>query len=186
MGRCAGFNKSLGPIRTPLRAATVGWLLILWRRHFRAGGPKPSGFALAVRTGVTCLLMFLPEALLYLGQPALAPPTTATSSFALQLDGMGCEACQLHVQRVLEASSGVVAAEVDYTTGRAQVTVADGWGFNLTRASEILSEDGYELLNTTSAKGSQAAPGGLLGKGPAAAAAVAAGRGSSAPSRAEL
>ena len=66
------------------------------------------------------------------------------------------------------------------------MTVADGWGFNLTRASEILSEDGYELLNTTSAKGSQAAPGGLLGKQPAAAAAVAAGRGSSAPSRAEL
>ena len=39
----------------------------------------------------------------------------------LQVDGMGCEACQTHVKNVLDRSGGVIASSVDFTTGYAEV-----------------------------------------------------------------
>ena len=46
------------------------------------------------------------------------------------VNGMGCEACEAHVRRLVEASSGVVAAAVDFETGRAVITAAADWGFD--------------------------------------------------------
>ena len=37
----------------------------------------------------------------------------------------------MHVQKVLEATSGVVGATVDFKTGQASVLVAKDWGFDL-------------------------------------------------------
>jgi copper chaperone CopZ len=44
-----------------------------------------------------------------------------TCAYALQVDGMGCEACQTHVKNVLDRSGGVIASSVDFTTGHAEV-----------------------------------------------------------------
>ena len=49
-------------------------------------------------TLLTCVLMFLPELLLLSGGPAMAPPTTGAARVVVQLDGLGCEACTIHVK----------------------------------------------------------------------------------------
>lgn len=102
----------------------------------------------AVSTILCLLLSYLPEMLLHSGGPALAPPTASTRELTLRLDGMGCEACQLHVRTVLERSAGVVSSEVDFEKGLARVLIADDWGWNLTAVGERLSHDGYEILGS--------------------------------------
>ena len=59
---------------------------------------------------------------------------------------MGCEACEAHVRRLVEASSGVVAAAVDFETGRAVITAAADWGFDAAAIAALLDRDGYELM----------------------------------------
>jgi len=59
--------------------------------------------------------------------------------------GMGCEACQHHIQNILQQTSGVLDFFVDFRTGDAQVTVANDWGFNITALTKKLQDHGYEL-----------------------------------------
>jgi len=145
---CAGFNKALGPVRWQLRTVTLVWLALLWGWQLRSKQAATRRGMLALRTVLTLGLMFLPEMLLMAGGPGVAPSTSATKTYEVTLEGMGCEACQLHVQRLLQGSSGVVSAEVNFKTGKAQVEVAENWGFNMTPIAAALSDDGYEVLST--------------------------------------
>ncbi len=49
-------------------------------------------------------------------------PETALTEQKLQVRGMSCAACQIHVQRALEAVPGVESASVDLLGGQAQIT----------------------------------------------------------------
>merc|ERR1719327_1281965 len=81
------------------------------------------------------------------GGPALAPPTTGdVELLKLQVDGMGCEACQLHVRGVIERSGGVIGSAVDFKKGTAEILVAKGWSFDAHALSARLEEDGYSLV----------------------------------------
>lgn len=149
---CAGFNKTLGPIRWPLRATALTWLAMLWGAQLRSKAKSPSSSRmLLLRSLLTLGLMFLPELLLWAGAPAVAPPTGDMDRYEIKLNGMGCEACQMHVQKVLEATSGVVGATVDFKTGQASVLVAKDWGFDLNATGDILADDGYEILESVRA-----------------------------------
>jgi|TARA_B100000524_G_scaffold348320_1_gene252451 copper chaperone CopZ len=92
------------------------------------------------------VLSFLPEMLLQTGGPALAPSTAHTQMLTLRVNGMGCEACQMHVRSVLERSPGVAGAEVHFSRGLAHVLIAEGWGWNVTAVNAQLADQGYELL----------------------------------------
>ena len=45
----------------------------------------------------------------------------------LEIEGMGCEACQTHVKALLDRSAAVVASTVNFSQGSAQVWVQEGW-----------------------------------------------------------
>merc|ERR1711871_1387273 len=64
---CAGFNKTLGPIRMPLRAVSLTYLGGLWIFSIRKGSNK---HRLLLNTLLTFALMFLPEILKLSGGPA--------------------------------------------------------------------------------------------------------------------
>lgn len=146
---CAGFNKLLGPWRLELRLLTAAYLGGLWLLALRKRWPvKP----LLLSTALAVVLALLPELLKAAGGPALAPPvdSAATELLKLQLNGMGCEACQLHVKGVLERADGVIAASVDFEHGTAAVLLASGWGnFNLTSLGAKLAYDGYEIVSSS-------------------------------------
>jgi len=143
---CAGFNKFLGPARPWMRGLSVLWLAVLWVASFRRGWPKRHA---TISTLVCVGLALLPEMLLLNGGPAMAPSTSNVHSIRLKIDGMGCEACQVHVRSVLDRSAGVVSSDVDFEAGFADLEIADGWGFNLTAIKQRLRRDGYEVLNDT-------------------------------------
>jgi len=156
---CAGFNKVLGPLRTPLRIATAVWGARLWYVYLSHSGPPQAvrtetGHGkssrqrlgrLLVSSAFCAVLTFLPEILLQSGGPALAPPSVGAERVALQIDGMGCEACQAHVQALLESSSGIVSSSVDFKTGHAELFVAPNWSFDADAIAAQLEWDGYEL-----------------------------------------
>ena len=79
------------------------------------------------------MLALLPELLKAAGGPSLAPPVDGFSEVLhLKLDGMGCEACQLHVKGLLERSDGVIASTVDFEAGESHgLTAAKPYGYSL-------------------------------------------------------
>lgn len=145
---CTGFNKTLGPVRPHLRAATGLWMGVSWYLAFKRGLPKRS---LLFQTVIFLVLTFLPEILLMSGGPALAPPTDNVEVLKLKVDGMGCEACQTHVKGVLDQWGGVVESAVNFETGTAEVRVARQWAegkpgaFDLKAVAKRLEEDGYYM-----------------------------------------
>ena len=148
---CAGFNKTLGPLRPLTRTLTAAYFAWAWVRALSSGA-SPFGSlknnhhrgipssrrrgasggslrSLAVSSAVCAALTFLPELLLVTGGPALAAPTAGARRVELAVEGMGCEACQTHVRQTLlsSAGSGVLDATADFTTGRASVWVNERW-----------------------------------------------------------
>eukprot|EP00291_Cryptomonas_curvata_P026515 CAMPEP_0172158500 /NCGR_PEP_ID=MMETSP1050-20130122/4409_1 /TAXON_ID=233186 /ORGANISM="Cryptomonas curvata, Strain CCAP979/52" /LENGTH=271 /DNA_ID=CAMNT_0012827903 /DNA_START=1 /DNA_END=813 /DNA_ORIENTATION=+ len=102
---CAGFNKTLGPWRTFFRSITAGWLVILWFMGLKNAWPK---LQLIITSIITMGLSFLPEIITALGKRSSAK-TLPGREIAMKIEGMGCEACQAHVQATIEAAPGVVA-----------------------------------------------------------------------------
>mmetsp|Transcript_1363 Transcript_1363/g.4738 ORF Transcript_1363/g.4738 Transcript_1363/m.4738 type:complete len:220 (-) Transcript_1363:250-909(-) len=148
---CVGFNKYLGPVRSEVRSVTVVWLGILWILTLRNGWGKRR---VMLSTLCAVVLAVLPEILLQLPRifpllsdsvPAVAAPTRDSVELLLHVGGMGCEACQHHIQNILQQTSGVLDFFVDFRTGDAQVTVANDWGFNITALTKKLQDHGYEL-----------------------------------------
>ena len=100
-------NKVLGPWRTELRTATLGWLGLLWALALRHNKRK---LPLLLQSCLALGLAWLPELLLLLGGTewggGTAPPAEGAQRVVLDIEGMGCEACQLHVRTVIETSPG--------------------------------------------------------------------------------
>uniref|UniRef100_A0A0G4GBC2 HMA domain-containing protein n=1 Tax=Chromera velia CCMP2878 TaxID=1169474 RepID=A0A0G4GBC2_9ALVE len=151
---CAGFNKVLGPLRPTLRFVIFCWLSFLWFRVLTSGQKEGQSGAkqkrnsitrLTVRTLLTLLLLFLPEVLRYGGGPAIAPPPGNARRLVFTVDNMGCEACESAVRLEMERFDGVLQAEVDFETGRAELLAAEDWGFSESGLDERLRLRGYEL-----------------------------------------
>lgn len=141
---CAGFNKWLGPVRLPMRVLTLIWLGSAWKGLLlkpRGGAGQGRVSTLVVRTAMTIFLMFLPELLQLGGKTSLKP--LGANRLELTIDGMGCEACELHVRGVLEAAAGVINTAVSFEAGTAALIVGNGLRFNLTGIIEQLATDGY-------------------------------------------
>lgn len=149
----------------------------MWALSLRHNWPK---LPLLGSTALAIALAWLPEILLALGSGGLDLPfsgiaasTEGAQRVLLDLEGMGCEACQLHVKTVIEMSSGVstprpppesrsfpdmfltdclgcqvLGSAVDWQAGKAELWVNEDWGFNLTQVSAQLAEDGYETLRS--------------------------------------
>jgi len=154
---CAGFNKVLGPVRSTFRAVTGAglvcvWTMAVWEDH---GGskkkkvPRSRARRLILPTITTLVLMFLPELLKHMGGPKVAPPMDSVDKLVVTIDNMGCEACQYTVQGLIDRTDGVVASNLDFNTGVAEVFVAKDWGFDLKVLEEELMYAGYTLLMGT-------------------------------------
>ena len=139
---CAGFNTYLGPLRPYMRMATATYLTIQWARS-RAGKRR----TLVAASLLAATLTYMPEGLLLLGAPALAPPTEGALSVNIAIGGMGCEACQHAVRGALTSSSGVLNAVVRGTeeAGVAELYMHPQWGFNLSELVAKVEEAGFEM-----------------------------------------
>jgi len=166
---CLGLNKTLGPLRPLTRALTLTWLAALWvwtvrlalanrRRPMKNGSNKPAGSdswvrvlaPLVLRTALTVFLAWLPELLLLVGGPGLAPPTGDTETIRFRVEGMGCEACLSHVNGLLAHAGGVVSGGVaDLDEGVAELLVAKGWHFDAQELGRRLSVAGFELVQSS-------------------------------------
>jgi copper chaperone CopZ len=137
---CAGFNITLGPWRTFFRFITAGWLLILWFMGLRNEWPK---LQLAVTSIMAILLSCLPEMITALSQRSFSAQQVEGREVVMNIEGMGCEACQVHVQNTIEAATGVIAANVAFSTGAATVRVAEGSAFDAGELISRLEKRGY-------------------------------------------
>ncbi len=161
---CAGFNKWLGPARPYLRAATAAWLGGLWLYALtRKSGAKRKR-RLLIGTLLTCVLMFLPEMVRAAGGPSMWPaaatpaqPTLGT--LELSVEGMGCEACEDAVRRVLNAQPGVVdVTKIDYKTGMASIRINDDAGYDEAVLAQQLEHEGYGLAGQPKVSTDQGVP----------------------------
>lgn len=142
---CAGFNTVLGPWRPHLRALTAVWLSAMWAPALRA--KRLPGRSVLASTSASIVLTLLPEILRASGGPALAPPTSNTVALRLQLDGMGCEACEVAVSQILTSAGGVIDARARFESGVAELRVANDWAFNLSDVQHRLGEAGFDVLH---------------------------------------
>lgn len=145
---CAGFNKSLGPLRPFFRSLSAAWLLFLWARVARRKDTRSRSSQvrrLALSTLLTVLLAFLPELLKWAGGPAIAPPTAGAQMRVLNVQNMGCEACESAVRRIIDRQSGVVSSSVDFKAGVAHVMIAEDWHFTPDQLHRDLEHHGYGL-----------------------------------------
>eukprot|EP00931_Biecheleriopsis_adriatica_P063448 TRINITY_DN38429_c0_g1_i1.p1 TRINITY_DN38429_c0_g1~~TRINITY_DN38429_c0_g1_i1.p1 ORF type:complete len:479 (-),score=107.12 TRINITY_DN38429_c0_g1_i1:48-1484(-) len=152
----------LGPLRPYLRVLTGLWLLVSWVLHFLRQRPakveeevwqgrkRRGAWRLGWRTLLCLVLTFLPEALLWTGGPGLAPAVEGAEVLKVKVDGMGCEACQVHVQSVMDRMGGVVSSHVDFASGQAELVVNRGWNFDMSELSRRLEADGYSASPLTS------------------------------------
>jgi len=140
---CAGFNKVLGPWRTLLRSITAFWLAASWCLCVGKRWPRIRALRLLAQTALCLTLTFLPELLLWSGGPAMAPSLDGAQIVKVKVDGMGCEACQLHVQGLMERTGGVVSSSVDFKTGEAELSVAKDWSFDFQEIARRLEREGY-------------------------------------------
>jgi copper chaperone CopZ len=153
--QCAGFNKVLGPFRQHLRAATAAWLVYSWGVVLSQRRPKRQLF---VGTMMCIFLTFLPEILSWSGgwQVGLI---SDRRSLAIQVDGMGCEACLHHVRQVL-AEAGAVQTTLELDTGAGSVEVEGGGVFDFSLAAEKLEKAGFFLSARSESPGAKIETGG--------------------------
>ena len=100
------------------------------------------------RTFVTMGLMFLPELLQCLSSAtggAGALEQLGAKRISLEVDGMGCEACELYVKGLLNTAGGVLGSSASFVSGAAEVLVVGNkqGDFNLTELLRVMEDDGY-------------------------------------------
>ena len=143
---CAGFNIILGPVRPYARMATATFLCVRWARA-RKGQRRH----LLLASVLAACLTYLPEALLYAGATALAPPSDGAVRVQVPVGGIGCEACQHAVARTLVGSSGVLDARVRGfgDEGSADLILHPRWGFDCEQLATRLRDAGFEINQET-------------------------------------
>ena len=143
---CAGFNTILGPARPYARMATATFLCVRWARA-RKGQRRQ----LLLASVLAACLTYLPEALLYAGATALAPPSDGAVRVQVPVGGIGCEACQHAVARTLVGSSGVLDARVRGfgDEGSADLILHPRWGFDCEQLATRLRDAGFEINQET-------------------------------------
>ena len=80
-------------------------------------------------------------------------------SLAIQVDGMGCEACLHHVRQVL-AEAGAVQTTLELDTGAGSVEVEGGGVFDFSLAAEKLEKAGFFLSARSESPGAKIETGG--------------------------
>jgi copper chaperone CopZ len=132
-----GLSASFEAYRTPLLFVTAlllatGFCLVYFRKPTCGPGGScsvpNSNFArlnkgmLWVATILVAAFAFFPN---YVGALLGARQSASVDGTAIHLDveGMTCKACALHIEKELRSATGVLAAEVSYDEHRATVTV---------------------------------------------------------------
>ena len=132
---------------------------------------KKSRMRLFVQSCVCLLLMYLPECLREISKmnslssgayydsssisriasflssvPVVAPPTAGAIWKHYQVHNMGCEACSVHVQNIVQSFNGVVdMQDLNHEDGKLSVLVNSDWGFDEESLKNQLFADGYEV-----------------------------------------
>jgi cation-transporting ATPase V len=88
-----------------------------------------------------------------------------------KVEGMTCGSCAARVQRVLDRQDGVVQAEVNFATGRAQVALDPAAAVAVPDLQAAVDRIGYHIVPIGPATGAAEAESGATGEGEAAAAA---------------
>eukprot|EP00404_Azadinium_spinosum_P030075 CAMPEP_0180558700 /NCGR_PEP_ID=MMETSP1037_2-20121125/1882_1 /TAXON_ID=632150 /ORGANISM="Azadinium spinosum, Strain 3D9" /LENGTH=123 /DNA_ID=CAMNT_0022575081 /DNA_START=163 /DNA_END=535 /DNA_ORIENTATION=+ len=103
----------------------------------------------AVQTLLCLSLTFLPEALMRFGGASWAPLAAGAETIAVRVEGMGCEACQVHVQSLMGKIGGVLTSRVDFRTGRGEIFVKSGLeAFDFREMVRRLGEEGFMVKMT--------------------------------------
>ena len=132
-----GLSASLEAYRTPLFFATTLFLAAgFYFVYFHSPSCGPGGSCsvpdaqltrlnkgmLWMATLLVAVFAFYPN---YVGAIIGARPSAFVEGTAVRLDiqGMTCEACALHIEKVLRSVPGVIAAEVSYSEDCATIAV---------------------------------------------------------------
>jgi cation transport ATPase len=143
---CSGLNKSLGPWRWHFRGLSALWLACCWAMAIVRRMRRGLLTRLMLQTLLFVTLAFLPEALVYMGRTDVTSfEAVSMELLRFKVDGMGCEACQTHVQSVMSASEGVISSSVNWETGFAEIVVNKQQNFGFQQMAAQLQEDGYEV-----------------------------------------
>ena len=63
----------------------------------------------------------------------------------LNIEGMMCDHCEMHVKKALEAVDGVAKAEVSHEKGRALVTLNESVSDDVLKKAVV--DEGYKVLD---------------------------------------
>jgi len=64
----------------------------------------------------------------------------------IEIKGMMCQHCEMHVKKALEALNGVESAVASHEQGKATVTLKDGASLDETAVKNAVTEAGYEFI----------------------------------------
>lgn len=136
---CAGFNKSLGPLRPYTRAMTLAWLLDKWIRLSPLAEKKkasecchPKNRKTLMLSSIMCLaLMFMPEAVNFAGDwnnetlmRSSKDQQQRLTKLEFVVDNMGCEACVKAVEDTVSRHEDVVIGKItSFETGDIDIFV---------------------------------------------------------------
>jgi copper-transporting P-type ATPase V len=73
----------------------------------------------------------------------------------LPVEGMTCGSCAARVQRTLERQPGVAAAEVNYATGKAHLTIGDDLDLDLDAIRAAVAKAGYQVADLDRSAGAE-------------------------------
>ncbi len=120
----AGVAGFLEAWRWPLMGLSAALLLVAF---FLGRGGLPR-IVLGTATVAVAAFAFLPDYLTSLlpAEPAPPPVSRTATAQSIQIQGMTCESCAVHLRAALSDIPGVVRAEVEYATRTARIWIAPG------------------------------------------------------------
>ncbi|TDJ68340.1 MAG: hypothetical protein E2O39_13360 [Planctomycetota bacterium] len=100
-----------------------------------------------IATVAALVLALFPNYVGILANPAVAGASgdsETSAPVALNIEGMACEACSIHVNRALEGVAGVLESSVDFEGARAQLRVDSHSRPSIQDLVAAVEEAGYE------------------------------------------
>ena len=64
----------------------------------------------------------------------------------IEIKGMMCQHCEMHVKKALEALEGVESAVASHEQGKATVTLKEGASLDEAAVKNAVTEAGYEFI----------------------------------------